>query len=214
MPDAGNEPLLGRVEAATLLAVEDANGGEWAELEQVIARFRVLFGQWPHADELSDAFGLLCEAGLVDYRDDGLELTSKGRKLLRHAGMPGNQQRPGKVTRLLGEIPDEQLAEEGSVPEPSSGQVSGALERLTDGPEGAELFDTMRVAPTAPYVSTVPLTFGGSPTYADLRVPPLEQSGGAGDGPDETDETDETDGTDATDSGDVNGWDYRAEDDR
>ncbi|HEV8064832.1 MAG TPA: hypothetical protein VGP46_08380, partial [Acidimicrobiales bacterium] len=116
LSDEEYEPLFGKVEAATLLAVEDANGGELAELYQVVASYHFMFGQWPETAEFTEACGLLCEAGLVEWQGGALGLTPKGRKFLRRAGRHGAAGRPKLVTDLLQGIDDKELADEGSVP--------------------------------------------------------------------------------------------------
>ena len=130
--DETTEPLFTRVDAATLLAVEAANGGEWTGLGQVIVTFQVIFGRLPAQVEFRESCWLLCEADLVDYAEGGLSLTPKGRKLLRHAGSRGSAARPAKVTMLLQDIEEQQLADEGSVPEPSDEDVDEAFAALTD----------------------------------------------------------------------------------
>jgi hypothetical protein len=125
------EPLFGRVEAAALLAVESANGGEWADLEQVASGYLQLFKRMPEVDDFSFACALLCEADLIAYAQGGLELTPKGRKLLRHSGMPSSPARPGKVTDLLNAIADADIADEGSVPEPTLDEISTAIGHLS-----------------------------------------------------------------------------------
>jgi hypothetical protein len=124
------EPLLGRYEAATLLAVDAANGGELAGIEQVFEAFEQLFQRQLTPSESADSLALLCEAGFVEYTESELGLTPHGRKLLRRAGLPGSPDRPRKVTDLLSQLEDGDLAPEGSVPAPSEQDIIDALESL------------------------------------------------------------------------------------
>jgi hypothetical protein len=123
------EPLLGRYEAATLLAVDGANGGTLAGIEQIFQTFEGLFQRRPTALQSAVSFGLLCDAGLVEYVESELGLTSRGRKLLRHAGLPDSPDRPSRVADLLGELEEADLAPEGSVPAPSEHDIEVAVTR-------------------------------------------------------------------------------------
>jgi hypothetical protein len=125
------EPLLGRYEAATLLAVDAANGGELAGIEQVFEAFEQMFQRRPAASESAGSLALLCEAGFVEYSEGELGLTPRGRKLLRHAGLPGSRDRPHKVADLLGELEEDDLAPQGSIPAPSEQDITDALTSLT-----------------------------------------------------------------------------------
>lgn len=143
--------LLGRFDAATLIAVERANGGEWAGLGQVIVTFNVVFGQVPDVDKFTESCQLLCEAGLIEYFDDGLGLTPDGRKLLRRAGSRRGPRRPQVVTELLEALDNGDLAPEGSVPEPDRTDVAAAVRELTtevmDGLERVQALNEHRQAP-------------------------------------------------------------------
>jgi len=155
-----DEPLLGRYEAAALLAVDAANGGTLAGIEEIVATFERLFHRQPTAAQSAASFALLCEAGLVEYSESELGLTRHGRKLLRHAGLPGSPDRPRRVAELLGEVEDGDLASPGSVPSPSEHDVSAALSNLeADG--GADLSPRTRGAASLPVIG-VPLAPGGS----------------------------------------------------
>ena len=124
------QPLLVRYEAAMLLAVDGANGGELAGLEQVLVAFEVLFHHPPTVSESAEAIALLSEAGFVEYVQDQLGLTPQGRKLLRRAGLPESPDRPRKVAHLLGELEEIDLAAEGSVPAPTEADLAAALHTL------------------------------------------------------------------------------------
>lgn len=167
--DGGTDgPLFGRFDAAVLMAVENANGGEWAGLGQVIVTFDVVFGQSPDVDEFTESCQLLCEAGLIEYFDDGLALTPSGRKLLRRAGSRGGAKRPQAVTDLLAELDDGDLAAEGTVPAPERSEVAAAVQELTpEAVDGLERFQAANVNRLAP--STMPL--GGLGMRPELVVP-------------------------------------------
>jgi hypothetical protein len=125
-------PLFGRFDAAALLAVEAANGGEWAGLPQVLVTFHLLFGEWPDVPGFTESCGLLCEAELVEYAEGGLGLLPEGRKLLRRAGKQGAASRPEKLTDLLAAIDEADLAEEGTVDKPDEDDVASAHDHLND----------------------------------------------------------------------------------
>jgi len=113
-----------------LLAVDGANGGELAGLEQVLVSFEVMFHYPPAVVESAEAIALLCEAGFVEYAQEAIGLTPHGRKLLRRAGLPESPDRPRKVAHLLSEVDEMDLAPEGSVPAPTEDDVASALETL------------------------------------------------------------------------------------
>ncbi len=169
--DAADGSRLGRFDAATLIAVERANGGEWAGLGQVIVTFKVVFGQIPAEDKLTESCQLLCDAGLIEYFDNGLTLTPVGRKLLRRAGSPSGAKRPQVVTELLEDLDDRDLAPQGSVPEPDRADVAAAIRGLTtevvDGLERVQAMNATRQAPPMPLGN-----FGVRPEYVLPLVPP------------------------------------------
>jgi hypothetical protein len=105
-----------------------------------------MFGQWPETAEFTEACGLLCEAGLVEWQGGALGLTPKGRKFLRRAGRHGAAGRPKLVTDLLQGIDDKELADEGSVPEPSEEQVASVLRAMLENPYLAESFQSAPVS--------------------------------------------------------------------
>jgi hypothetical protein len=174
------QPLLGRFEAATLLAVEAANGGEWAGLGQVIVTFKVVFGQFPDGDQFTDSCQLLCEARLIEYLDEGLTLTSHGRKLLRQAGSRRSSERPQNVTDLLNTIEDRDLAAPGSVAEPDEAEVAAAFETLTD-----EVTDDLMQIQASNETRMGPRTLwiGNIGRRSDLLLPdlPIDDTGDADD---------------------------------
>jgi len=132
-------PLLGRPEAAMLLAVEQANGGELSGLEQVLVAFEFLFERRMRPEAYAESCALLCEAELVEYRDDSLGLTPAGRKLLRRTGVPGNPERPHKVAEQLALLEALDLAVPGSVAAPPLAAFEAASATLSsDGEAGEE----------------------------------------------------------------------------
>jgi len=125
-----DDVLFSRTDAALLLAVEAANGGELAGLVQVLGVCRRLFHSLPDEGELAESFGMLVDAGLVEWRAAEMGLTPAGRKLLRHAGMPGADDRPYRVLELLGELGDGSLAEPDTLAAPEEHEVAAALSEL------------------------------------------------------------------------------------
>jgi len=125
-----DEDLFGRFDAAALLAVEAANGGELATLEQVVSTFLALFGESPAPARFAEACALLAEASLVEYQDEALGLTSGGRRLLRRAGTMKAAERPERLLSLLRQLDEGDLAPEGSVPAPTAEAVAAALADL------------------------------------------------------------------------------------
>jgi hypothetical protein len=127
------ESLFGRYEAAALLAVERANGGELAPLEQVIAAFEALFGSSVTAETFSESLSLLVDAGLIDWANHGLELTLDGRRTIRRSGSHWDHDFPDKVADRLSRIEEDDLAPEGELPAPSEEDILGALQSLGRG---------------------------------------------------------------------------------
>jgi hypothetical protein len=127
------ESLFGRYEAATLLAVERANGGEAAPLEQVIAAFEQLFGALATAATMAESTSLLVDAGLVEWGVGGLGLTVEGRRAIRRSGAHFDPELPEKVEARLALIDEEDLAPEGELPSPSEHDFVEALRALGRG---------------------------------------------------------------------------------
>jgi hypothetical protein len=127
------EALFGRFEAAALLAVERANGGELAPLEQVIMSFEALFGQSVTAATFAESVALLVDAGLVEWANRGLELTLDGRRVIRRSGSHWDAELPDKVAERLSRIEEDELAPEGELPSPTEEEVLGALQALNRG---------------------------------------------------------------------------------
>ncbi len=128
--------LFGRYEAAALLAVEQANGGELAALEQVVLAFEGLFGSSVTPATFSEAVGLLVDAYLVEWRDFSLGLTVKGRRLIRRSGAHWSEDFPDKVADQLGEIEEGELAGEGELAAPSESDILSAMQALGRGQLG------------------------------------------------------------------------------
>lgn len=127
------EPLFGRYEAAALLAVDRANGGELAPLEQVIGAFEGLFGQSVTAATFAESLSLLIDARLIDWGKGGLELTIEGRRFIRRAGSHWDQDFPDRVAEHLSRINEEDLAPEGELPAPTEDDILGSLKSLGRG---------------------------------------------------------------------------------
>ena len=201
MPEpVSDEPLLGRYEAAALLAVDGANGGTLAGIEQIFETFERLFQRRPGATQIAASFALLCDAGLVEYTESELGLTSHGRKLLRRAGLLDSPDRPARVADLLGELEEADLAAPGTVAAPSEEDVRTALTNLaSDDDAGAGPVTGDEIAPAAIGAPLVPfgLAFGQNPVSRvagrrlmfrrhvdDLPdVPEAPMVGGGGDDP-------------------------------
>ncbi len=124
------ESLFGRYEAAALLAIERANGGELAPLEQVLVAFEGLFGAGVTAATFAESVALLVDAGLVAYADGALELTVDGRRTIRRSGAHFDPDFPAKVADRLALIDEDELAPEGELPSPSEEDVLAALASL------------------------------------------------------------------------------------
>ena len=127
------ESLFGRYEAAALLAVERANGGELAPLEQVLMAFEGLFGSSVTAGTLSESIALLIDAGLVDWANGGLELTVEGRRTIRRSGSHWDAELPDKVADRLSRIQEDDLSPEGELPSPTEEDLLGAMASLGRG---------------------------------------------------------------------------------
>lgn len=129
----GMAPLFGRYEAAALLAVERANGGELAPLEQVIMAFDGLFGSSVTAQTMTESVTLLIDAGLVEFRRSYLGLTVAGRRLIRHSGNHWDDDFPAKVAAKLAHIDEDDLAPEGELAAPSEQDMAAAMAALGRG---------------------------------------------------------------------------------
>ncbi len=126
-------PLFGRYEAACLLAVERANGGEVAPLEQVIVAFEGLFGSSVTATTFAESLALLVDASLIGWTGAGLELTYEGRKTIRRSGSHWDPDFPDKVAERLSRIEEAELAPEGELPCPGEEEVRSAMAALERG---------------------------------------------------------------------------------
>ncbi|MGO9196698.1 MAG: hypothetical protein ACLQK4_06190 [Acidimicrobiales bacterium] len=127
------ESLFGRYEAAALLAVERANGGELAPLEQVIVAFEALFGASVAASTFAESLALLIDARLIDWSNRGLELTLDGRRTIRRSGSHWDADFPDKVADRLSRIEEDELSPEGELPAPTEHDVLQAMESLGRG---------------------------------------------------------------------------------
>ena len=191
-------PLLGRPEAAMLLAVEGANGGELSGLEQVLVAFETLFQRSMQPEAYARSCALLCEAQLVEWVDDSLGLTPGGRKLLRRTGVPGNPERPVQVADQLSLLEEVDLEPPGSVPAPDARAFEAATKSLaSDGEQGDEPVLGSDLAPQPPD-NLGPWPMRQTPAFSRLVLPrfhrhhdmppaplvaPLEAEGDQGDPP-------------------------------
>ncbi|MGD1011954.1 MAG: hypothetical protein ABR925_05420 [Acidimicrobiales bacterium] len=126
----------GKNEGAALVAVERANGGELAPLVQVMWTLEAF--TLPMAMPTPEAFAasvrVLIELGLVEYVDEQLGLTPKGRKFFRRTGMTHDPRHLTLVTEQLQEFEDIDLSDadlEGGDdphPAPTAADIRQALE--------------------------------------------------------------------------------------
>jgi hypothetical protein len=122
-------PLFSHDQGAVLVAVERANGGELAPLEQVLwtlSGFTAPDAR-PSPAGFAASVRLLLEAGLVEYLDRQLGLTPHGRKLLRRSGMPNSPRHVEQVTQLLEEFEETEYEPDLSTDAPSEADVRQAL---------------------------------------------------------------------------------------
>ncbi|MGH9297822.1 MAG: hypothetical protein ACRDZP_07600 [Acidimicrobiales bacterium] len=124
-PEAGG-PLFGRQEAAALLAVERANGGEFAAIEQVLSCFNQMFRVYAGAESLEESFSLLIDASLVEWDGAGLALLPDGRKLIRRSGAHWDPELPALLADRLSAIDEDTLSPEGELPAPTAEQIGAA----------------------------------------------------------------------------------------
>jgi hypothetical protein len=125
--------LFGRYEAALLLAVERANGGELAPLEQVISAYEQLFGASVGAPTFAESVWLLVDARLIEWASGGLALTYDGRKVIRRSGVHWAEDFPDRVAGTLSSIDETDLAPEGELPAPTEEEVAEAMVSLRQG---------------------------------------------------------------------------------
>ena len=120
---------FGPEEGVALVAVERANGGELAPLQQVLWTLDGFTppGSRPSPAGFAASATLLIDLGVVEYVDDQLGLTPEGRKLLRRSGMPNDPRHVAIVTELLQEFEDEDIDLDESVPSPTEADVRAAL---------------------------------------------------------------------------------------
>lgn len=167
------ESLFGRYEAATLLAVERANGGEIAPLEQVVVAFEALFGSSVAASTFTESISLLIDAGMVAWTDYALELTLEGRRMIRRSGARWDHELPDKVAERLSRISEDELAPEGELPAPTEEEVLGAMHALGRGRlEGKAPVPGDVIAPSgmAGYRTIGARLMSGLPTGFGIRV--------------------------------------------
>jgi hypothetical protein len=109
-PDPETQSLFGRSEAALLLAIEHANGGEFAPLGQVLVAHQQLFRSVVDPEVLACSGALLIDASLVEWWDGAFALLPKGRKLIRRSGSHWAADFPDRVAERLSQIAEESLS--------------------------------------------------------------------------------------------------------
>ncbi len=127
-----------------MVAVERANGGELAPLEQVLWTLESLTppGTRPDPARFADCVALLIELGVVEYVEHQLGLTVEGRKLLRRSGLLNDPRHVAHVTALLQGFDEADMAEREpteAVPAPTVDDVRRALsddEEIEETPGG------------------------------------------------------------------------------
>jgi len=184
---------LGTEEGALLVAVERANGGELAPLEQVLWTLDSLTPPGTHPDpaRFATSAKLLTRLGVVEYVEDQLGLTVHGRKLLRRSGLANDPRHVAHVTELLQgfdgiDMEDREGAEE--PPSPTEQEVAKALrdgEEIEETPGG---LGTPVIGEEVPVGSVllgggpwgtrwVPAVLPDSSDELELPPPPLEYTG-------------------------------------
>jgi hypothetical protein len=163
--------LFTHEEGTALVAVERANGGELAPLEQVLW---TLYGFTPPASRPSPAgFAAsvrhLLEVGLVEYVDSQLGLTPQGRKLLRRSGMPNSPRHVEQVTQLLQESEELDFEPDLTSAAPSEADVRQAL---SDGKQIEETggVGTPMIGGEVPMTASI-LGVGGGLAFGSHWVP-------------------------------------------
>jgi len=182
-----------------LVAVERANGGELAPLEQVLWTLASLTPAGSHPDPVRFAASvqLLIRIGVVEYVEAQLGLSVEGRRLLRRSGLLNDPKHVAHVTHLLQEFDELDLEQhDESATAPTEADVRHAIsdseeiEETPGGvgtpvigeevPVGSALFGgaawTARWVPTVlPEGSTAseepppPPTYAGSPAHPILE---------------------------------------------
>ena len=114
------------------MAVERANGGELAPLEQVLWTLDSLTPPGSRTDPASfaESATALAGFGLIEYVEGQLGLTVEGRKLLRRSGLLNDPRHVAHVNDLLGQFDEfdvEQRDRAEPTPAPSEDDVRRAL---------------------------------------------------------------------------------------
>jgi len=130
---------FGPEEGAVLVAVERANGGELAPLQQVLGALDAFTpaASRPSPAEFANSARLVIELGVVEYVDGQLGLSPAGRKLLRRSGMPNDPRHVAIVTELLQEFDELDLDRDKSSTGPTEADVKQAVsdrERIEETP--------------------------------------------------------------------------------
>jgi len=133
-----------REDGEILVAVERANGGELAPLEQVLWTLDSITPPGSHPDPVRfvDSATVLVEFGMVEYFEGQLGLTVEGRRLLRRSGLRNDSRHVAHVTDLLqqfDELDTEQRQDAAKLPAPTIEDVHRALndaEEIEETPGG------------------------------------------------------------------------------
>ena len=131
-------------DGVVLVAVERANGGELAPLEQVLWTLDSLTPPGSKLDPASfaESATALVEFGVIEYVEGQLGLTVEGRKLLRRSGLLNDPRHVAHVNNLLGQFDEfdvEQHKRAEPPPAPTEDDVRRALsdaEEIEETPGG------------------------------------------------------------------------------
>ncbi|MGA2529109.1 MAG: hypothetical protein ABSG36_08100 [Acidimicrobiales bacterium] len=150
-------------DGAVLVAVERANGGELAPLEQVLWTLDSLTPPATHPDPVRVARSaeLLIRIGVVEFVENQLGLSIEGRRLLRRSGLLNDPKHVAHVTHLLQEFDELDLDEHA---EPSAAPTEADLRRAVH--DGEEIEETPGGIGTPVLGEEVPVgsaLFGGAP---------------------------------------------------
>ena len=167
---------FGPEEGAVLVAVERANGGELAPLEQVLWALESLTPPRSRPDpaQFADSATLLFELGLVEYVEGQLGLTVEGRKLLRRSGLLNDPRHVAHVTKLLegfDKLDLDERAQAEPPPAPTEDEVRRALS------DSEEIAETPGGIGTPVLGEEVPIVAGRGGVWGSRWVPVVPTEG-------------------------------------